>query len=643
MNTDDISNIINPDIPASSSPITRLMPYVAFCVALVVSCAVWMQTKKHFSVVASERFTGQVALIKSKIEGRMLEYEQVLRSGVALHDSSNEVSRDEWKQFIASCETQTWFPGIQGIGVSVRIAKQNVISFENLIQQEGFPQFEISPPGDRNDYTAIKFIEPFDLRNRRALGYDMYSNPIRREAMDRATETGLPAISGKITLIQETDDDAQSGILCYLPLYQKGAQLRTIAERKRALIGWVYAAFRCNDLMAGILGEHSKELNLKIYDTETTTADNILFDSQPVEQTEESKERLLSSAVPINLSGRVWTMRLEAPPELYTPVESIISLIVGVVGILTSCLLFAVLFSFTQQRERAIELARRMTRGLVETEQKTRSILENASEAILSVSEVTEISDANRAAHNMFAVQSSLSDSSMNDFLVETTFGELAKNCQENRGNVLVTCRRDNGEEFKCSVSIGEVILNNQLHYIVVAKDETSRIAAAENLAEKNRQLVLASRNAGMAEVAIGVLHNVGNVLNSVNVSTTILEEKLRSSSVSLLKKGSDLLEQHESEIAEFLTEHERGKHFPKFIQKVTKALISERDAELNEIESLVKSVEHIRVIVEAQQSSASRSRIIEPIQIDSLIDTAIKMNQASLTRHDVQLITETA
>ena len=393
--------------------------------------------------------------------------------------------------------------------------------------------------------------------------------------------------------------------------------------------------------MAGILGEHSNELNLKIYDTETTTADNILFDSQPVEQTEESKERLLSSAVPINLSGRIWTMRLEAPPELYTPVESIISLIVGAVGILTSCLLFAVLFSFTQQRERAIELARRMTRGLVETEQKTRSILENASEAILSVSEDTEISDANRAAHNMFAVQSSLSNSSMNDFLVETTFGELAKSCQENRGNVLVTCRRDNGEEFKCSVSIGEVILDNRLHYIVVAKDETSRIAAAEKLAEKNRQLVLASRNAGMAEVAIGVLHNVGNVLNSVNVSTTILEEKLRSSSVSLLKKGTDLLEQHESEIAEFLTEHEQGKHFPKFIQKVTKALISERDAELNEIESLVKSVEHIRVIVEAQQSSASRSRIIEPIQIDSLIDTAIKMNQASLTRHDVQLITK--
>ena len=641
MTTDNLSSIKEQDVDTSCPLIIRLIPHLVFLIALVVSTAVWMQTKKHFNILANEKFANRTTMIKSKIQNRMLDYEQVLRSGVALYDSSREVSRMEWKQFLASCETQTWYPGIQCIGVSVPVAKQNVTAFEKSIRQAGFPKFKISPPGIRDNYSAIKFIEPFDWRNRRAFGYDMYYSSVRRKAMDRAAETGLPSFSGKITLVQETNDDVQSGILCYLPIYKRGASVKTIAERKQALTGWVYAAFRCNDLMDGILGKNAKDLHLEIFDTDTTTAENIMFDNQPFKKPDESRKQLLSSSVPINLSGRTWTMTLEAKPESFFPAESFFSSIIGGVGILISGLLYAVLISFTRQRTRAIELAQRMTRGFLESEQKIRSILENASEAILSVSDDGKISDANRAAHHAFKVSSSLIDASMDDFLVETKFNEMAQRCRTTNGSILTTCRKANGELFQCSVSIGNFSLGDSLHYIVVVKDETSRIAAAAKLAEKNQQLILASRNAGMAEVATGVLHNVGNVLNSVNVATSILKEKLESSSVVTLKKGVDLLDQHESDLIEFLTEHERGKHFPKFVQHVTKTLISERDAELAEIESLVKSVEHIRIIVSAQQSSAGCSRLIEPVQISLLIDSAIQVNKANLARHDVQLITK--
>ena len=646
MSTNDFSKLNEQDVPASSSSIVKLIPHLAFFVALIVSCVVWLQTKKHFDIIANERFVSRTAMTKSKIENRMLDYEQVLRSCVAFHDSSTEVSRMEWKQYLASCKTQTWYPGIQCIGVAVPIAKQDVTAFEKSIRQEGFPEFKISPPENRQVYTAIKFIEPFDWRNRRAFGYDMYSNPIRRKAMDRAAETGLLSISGKITLVQETGDDVQSGILCYLPIYRTGASVQTVAERKLALTGWVYAAFRCNDLVDGILRNHSNKLSLKIYDTQLTAAENLLFENQPLEQpagsqSVEASHPLLSSVVPINLSGRTWTMRLEARPGAFVPEGSFFSSVVGVVGVLISSLLYVVLLSFTRQRARAIELAGRMTRGFLESEQKTRSILENASEAILSVSDDGKISAANRAAHTAFSVPSSLINASIDDFLVKTKFSEMAKRCRASNGSVLTTCRKANGDEFKCSVSIGEVTHNDNLQYIVVARDETARIAAAEKLAEKNRELVLASRNAGMAEVATGVLHNVGNVLNSINVSTTVLKEKLKSSSLSSLEKAVDLLKQHDSDLVEFLTEHERGKHFPKFIHHVTKALISERDSKLSEVESLVKNVEHIRVIVTSQQASARCSRIIEQLQIAALIDSAIKVNEEILARHDVQLITE--
>ena len=617
------------------------MPHAVLCIALIISAIIWVQTKNHFTQVAEVRFSSREALVKSKIEGRMHQYDQVLRSGVALFNSSEEVSRSEWQQFIAACENQRWLPGIQCIGFSVPVAKQDVADFEESIRQEGFPGFKISPPGDRDDYTAIKFLEPFDWRNQRAFGYDMYSNPVRRAAMNRAALTGCPSISGKITLIQETDEDVQPGILCYLPLYAKGERLESPDQRKQALIGWVYAAFRCSDLMSNILGEHVEELTLQIFDSEESS-ENIIFSSHPAVPISSSSNRMrLSSVIPINVAGRIWKMRLEAQPEFLTASESFISPLVGVIGVLISVLLYAVLLLLSRQRERAIELAEQMTRGLKESERKTRSILENASEAILSVSEDGVISAANRVSQSVFEFPHSMTDESMDDFLVDETFRELTKRCQQTSGKIMTACRRASGEVFQCSVSIGEVTLDNELNYIVVVTDETERIVAAELLAEKNKQLVMASHSAGMAEVATGVLHNVGNVLNSVNVSTTILKEKLSASSITLLKKGADTLGQHESNIVEYLTENDRGKHFPKFIQQVTDKLISERDVELDEVESLVQCVEHIREIVAAQQSSASGQRIIESIQVATLIDSAIKMNESSMNRHEVQIVTE--
>ena len=343
----------------------------------------------------------------------------------------------------------------------------------------------------------------------------------------------------------------------------------------------------------------------------------------------------------IDVAGRTWRMRLKAQSEFLTSSESYASSLVAAIGLLVSVLLYAILLLLSQQRERAIELAAEMTRGLSDSEQKTRSILENASEAILSVSEDGMISAANRASHLVFEFPNSMVDEPIDDFLVDTSFSELTKRCLGTKVNVMIACRRANGVVFQCSVSIGEIALNNQLNYIVIAKDETARIVAAEQLAEKNRQLIVASHSAGMAEVATGVLHNVGNVLNSVNVSTTILKEKLTDSSVTLLKKGADTLHDHESDIVGFFTENERGKHFPRFIQQVTDKLIVERDVELEEVESLVKCVEHIREIVAAQQSSASVNRIVESIQPTTLIDSAIKMNATSLNRHEVEIVTE--
>jgi len=630
-------------VPSNSWTVT-LLPHTVFCLSLIATAIAWKQTNQHLDNLAHERFSSRVKQVESKIESRMLQYEQVLRGGIALHAASETVSRTEWRTYVSECQVQQWFPGIQCIGVALPVAKEDATRFEESIRSEGFPDFEITPTNDRDVYTAIKFIEPFDWRNQRAFGYDMYSNPVRREAMNRAARTGLPTISGKITLVQETKEDVQSGILCYLPLYKSGIELEDADEREKGLQGWVYAAFRCNDLMSGILGEHAQELNLQIYDAEDTSSEYLLFDSRPAGIALPSvTDNALTSVSPIKLSGRNWTFRLSSQPGFFTPAEALAGPIVVGSGILVSLLLYAVLISVSRQRERAICIARQMTCGLSESEQRTRSILENVSEAILSVSEDGRISAANRVAHTVFQSSASLAGQQMDDLLVDSTFRKLVKRCVDLDGSIMENCRRLSGDVFPCCISLGKFQLNGELSHIVVARDETARIEAAEQLAEKNRQLVDASHKAGMAEVATGVLHNVGNVLNSVNVSANLLGQRVESSSIDLLANASSVIKEHESNLGEFFSSNSHGKHFSRLLCQLALSFENERDAQLAELRSLTDNVGHINEIVSMQQSFARTGGTIESIDPIKLFEDALRMNDSNLDRHDIDVVRDFA
>lgn len=102
--------------------------------------------------------------------------------------------------------------------------------------------------------------------NQRAFGFDMFSEPVRRAAMERSRDTGRAALSGKVILVQEGEDGKQPGFLMYMPVYELGKPTDTVEERRAAILGWVYAPFRAHDFMAGLGGERSKDLKVKIYD-----------------------------------------------------------------------------------------------------------------------------------------------------------------------------------------------------------------------------------------------------------------------------------------------------------------------------------------------------------------------------------------
>src|SRR5882672_12057548 len=170
-------------------------------------------------------------------------------------------------------------------------------------------------------------------------------------------------------------------------------------------------------------------------------------------------------------------------------------------------------------------------------------------------------------------------------------------------------------------------------------REVQERIETQSKLEETHKQLLQVSRQAGMAEVATGVLHNVGNVLNSVSVSATVVCERLRQSEVDDLHCAAAMLDEKNGQLAKFLTDDPKGKLLPDYLAKASKLLASERDELVSEMASVVQHIEHIKEIVAMQQSYAKVFGVLEPVPPTALVRDALRMNAAAFERHGVRII----
>lgn len=178
-------------------------------------------------------------------------------SGVAgLFNASAGVDRQEFRQYYEALHRQDGsLEGIQGIGFSRFLPGSERQAVIESVRAEGFASFTIQPPGQRPLMSSIVFLEPFNLRNQRAFGFDMYSESVRRRAMDQAALSAMPALSGRVRLLQENGVAEQAGVLLYVPVYRDG--LRSLpgspADYGRSLRGWAYSPIRVGDLMKAAL------------------------------------------------------------------------------------------------------------------------------------------------------------------------------------------------------------------------------------------------------------------------------------------------------------------------------------------------------------------------------------------------------
>lgn len=334
-----------------------------------------------------ERFEFQTRLLKNAISDRMRTYEQVLRGGLGLFMSSSNVTREEWHHYVLNARLNEFYPGIQGMGYSQFLTAAQVAPEEQAIRNEGFLDYQIHPEGQRERYLAIVYLEPFDWRNRRAFGYDMYSEPVRRKAIDRALATGEAAISGRITLVQETGQDQQAGFLMYLPLFKENPNGQRQAQ------GMVYAPFRMNNLMENIIGDRFSMLQLEIYDGTAADGAELMYRSSP-----RPVAIYHNNETVLEIGGHQWLLVTHSTTSYVSATESLQRALLLAFGGSFWILLFYFLYHNAKARFKESQLAQ----ALLENEERFRLVIEASPSAMVIVDHNGVMTLVNAHAEQLF-------------------------------------------------------------------------------------------------------------------------------------------------------------------------------------------------------------------------------------------------
>jgi len=381
------------DVPRSTTGAARFTGFLPVLV-LVVSSALllywWQALAAEQARLVGERFEAGGRRVATKISERLDAYDEILRGVAGLFAASKEVTREEFRRYVDELNLGSAYRGIQGVGFSEVIRPEGLAAHLARVRADGFPDYAVRPAGTRDLYTSIVYLEPFSGRNLRAFGYDMFSEPVRRAAMESARDRGDPATSRKVRLVQETEEDVQAGFLVYEPVYAGGVTPPTVEGRRAALLGWAYSPMRMNDTMRGILEREPLPYRVQIYDGTGTSADDLLFDSEPGKGIAAD----FAYSLPLAMNQHTWTLRFTAGPSyLKASGARSLALEFGVMSFIALLLtgLSAALVATARSRRREVDTAR----SLRESEARYRATFERAPVGIFIVDEEDRYLQAN--------------------------------------------------------------------------------------------------------------------------------------------------------------------------------------------------------------------------------------------------------
>ena len=324
-------------------------PWAVLAASLLLTLALSWVTAKTARSRDRIRFERAALEAVQLVERRLGIYIALLRGTSGLVAVNPSLDRRTFESYVARVGLREHYPGVQGLGLSLRLAPAEVTPLERRLRAEGVPEFRVTPDSARAEYHAIAYLAPLDERNRAALGFDMFTEPARREAMTRARDAAQPAMTGRVTLRQEIAGRRQAGFLIYIPVYRGGAVPGTLAGRRDSLVAYAYAPFRADDFFRGIFGESQEpDVAMRIFDG--APGDSAVLHDSHGGATGTDRFSEFSDTLQLAAAGRTWTMVVTPAAAFAAERRAPLAPIVALLGVVVSLALFAL----ARARRRAV-------------------------------------------------------------------------------------------------------------------------------------------------------------------------------------------------------------------------------------------------------------------------------------------------
>lgn len=369
-----------------------LAPGFVLIIGLLSTAVMTGQLRNAIEAKDRERFQNYVDQTQDRIVSRLNTYIAMLQGVAGFVVTADSLHPSSFRHYVNRLQLDTQYPSIQSVGFAERASASKVQELIQSVRRSGFEDFDIWPDYPREDYYPIVLQEPLDERNRAVLGYDMFTDPTRREAMLRACDTGQPAMTSTVTLIlpmQENDESAQTGFLIYVPVYHTEDIPPTVEWRRKFLAGFVYSPFRADDMFAQLFAwPYMLPVHFTVYDGPQVDPHNVLHNSSATDPGTAAFENdgdgdyvpRFTATRQIEVNDKLWTIEFATRPEFEFASNRWLVIYVATGGVLLSFVLFLVTRSLAAAQARAQESAAmlRLSDEMLRRHSRTLSVLNRA-------------------------------------------------------------------------------------------------------------------------------------------------------------------------------------------------------------------------------------------------------------------------
>jgi len=372
--------------------------YGVLLIALFLTILAFYYVRQNVEAEARTRFDETTHAVKTVIYRRVNRYLDAMFGARGLFLGSDPVEPEDWNGYVRALEPEARFRlnDLQSLAFATYVRPGERKTFSREAREEGMRDLWPEPNGERAAYFPLKFVAPSNEANRMMFGFDAYSDPTHRSAMDRARDTDSPQATRMTYVLTEADPGSEAdlalrkGLAIYLPVYQKDEPRDTVAERRQALRGFVVATFTTNELFGDAFSRRfHPAVDFEVYDSEYVATSSPLYDYNGVKNAgEEGNVALFSGERRIKelLAGREWTLYFATLPGFERGAESNLPAFVLASGVTVSLLLFGTTLMLARSRTQAFCASADLKKANLELEQANTE-LQRSRESLVSARE----------------------------------------------------------------------------------------------------------------------------------------------------------------------------------------------------------------------------------------------------------------